>query len=139
MIETKEKITLLRDRVAAGFPSPAEGDIEEPLNLHRYIVRHPPSTFFVRAYGESMIDAGIFSGDILVVDRSLEAVDKCIVIAVLDGEFTVKRLSLRKGKITLRSDNSSFPDFSITEIDNFTIWGVVTHSIRNHFYPEPVS
>src|SRR5690348_13200013 len=80
--------------VQAGFPSPAENDLDKTLDLNELLIAHPAATFFVRVAGESMRNAGIFSGDILVVDRSLEAVDNKIVLAIVDGEFTVKRLKI---------------------------------------------
>jgi len=118
--------------VAAGFPSPAESYIEKDLDLNEYIVHHPAATFFIRADGESMIGAGIFPGDLLVVDRSLNPVNGSVVIAVIDGDFTVKRLSLSDGKISLIPENRGFEPMTITEEQDFQIWGVVAFSIHSH-------
>ena len=110
--------------VAAGFPSPAEDYVEGTLDLNKYLIKHPAATFFVRVSGESMIKAGIFPDDILIVDRSLEATDKKIVIAVLDGELTVKRLRYRGNQIFLEPENDSYQSIRVTEEAGFEIWGV---------------
>ena len=116
--------------VAAGFPSPSDDYIETTLDLNRHLVKHPSATFFVRVKGDSMIEAGIHSGDILIVDRSLDATDKKVVIAVLDGEFTVKRIRLIDSKLYLLPENSDFSPTEITESMDFTVWGVVTNVIH---------
>lgn len=121
------------NRVRAGFPSPADDYIEERLDLNQHLIAHPSATFFVRVSGESMIDAGIQDGDILVVDRSLDARHEDIVIATLDGEFTVKRLVYRGDKPWLVPSNPAYPDIRLTEEMETVIWGVVTsviHSFR---------
>lgn len=113
--------------VRAGFPSPALDHTEEPLNLHDYLVKNPASTFFVRVEGESMIGAGIYPDDILVVDRSIEARHDDVVVAYINSDFTVKRLSGRRGgRIVLRSENAHFAPITIDEGDELIIWGVVT-------------
>ncbi len=117
-------------RVAAGFPSPADDYIENTLDLNRHLVKHPAATFYVRVEGNSMIGAGIHSGDILVVDRSLDPTHGKIVIAVLNGEFTVKRLERRGGALRLLPENDSYPAVEITDAMDFTIWGVVTNVIH---------
>jgi DNA polymerase V len=125
-------IPLSAERVAAGFPSPAEGYIEQALDLNEHLIHHPAATFFVRADGESMVGAGIFPEDLLVVDRSLNPVNGSVVIAVIDGDFTVKRLSLSKEEIRLFPENSKFESITITEENEFQVWGVVTFSIHSH-------
>ena len=112
--------------VSAGFPSPAEDYIEGRLDLNRHLIKHPGATFFVRVAGDSMIDAGIHPGDILVVDRALEPTDGNVVIAVLDGELTVKRIAHRGGHLHLVPDNPAYPALPIHEDMEFEIWGVVT-------------
>ena len=116
--------------VSAGFPSPADDYIENSLDLNKHLIKHPAATFFVRVKGDSMIDAGIHSGDILIVDRSLDATDKKVVIAVVDGEFTVKRVRIIDKKIYLLPENSDFSSTEIIESMDFTIWGVVTNVIH---------
>ena len=117
--------------VSAGFPSPAEDYIEGRLDLNRHLIKHPAATFFVRVAGDSMIDAGIHPGDILVVDRALEPKDASVVIAVLDGELTVKRLARREGKLYLVPDNRAYPPLEIQPDMEFEVWGVVTSVIHH--------
>ena len=116
--------------VSAGFPSPADDYIENSLDLNKHLIKHPAATFFVRVKGDSMIDAGIHSGDILIVDRSLDATDKKVVIALIDGELTVKRVRIIDKKIYLLPENSDFSSTEIIESMDFTIWGVVTNVIH---------
>ena len=115
--------------VAAGFPSPADDYAEQPLDLSAYLVKNPAATMLVRARGASMRDAGINDGDLLVVDRSVEATDGRVVIAVVDGEFTVKRLRRRGGNVWLAAANEKFKDIPVSGDD--MIWGVVVHSIHS--------
>jgi DNA polymerase V len=116
--------------VTAGFPSPAEDYIEGKLDLNKYLITHPAATFFVRVTGESMIDAGIHPGDILIVDRALEPADKNVVIAVIDGEFMVKRIRMVQSKIFLMPENKNFKPLEIENEMNFEVWGVVTNVIH---------
>jgi len=116
--------------VSAGFPSPADDYIENSLDLNKHLIKHPAATFFVSVKGDSMIDAGIHSGDILIVDRSLDATDKKVVIAIVDGEFTVKRIRRVGEKIYLLPENDEYSSTEITESMDFTIWGVVTNVIH---------
>lgn len=117
-------------RVSAGFPSPADDYVEGALDLNAYLVRHPAATFMVRVSGDSMIGAGIAEGDILIVDRSEEAADGRIVVAVLDGEMTVKRLHVRKGQLVLRPENPNYAELVIREGQEAQVWGVVTGVVR---------
>ena len=128
---TKWARPLFLASVSAGFPSPAEDYIEGRLDLNRHLIKHPAATFFVRVAGDSMIDAGIHPGDILVVDRALEPQDSNVVIAVIDGELTVKRISQRHGKLFLVPDNQAYEPLEILEEMEFEIWGVVTSVIHN--------
>jgi DNA polymerase V len=116
--------------VEAGFPSPAENYIEKPLDLNELMVQHPEATFFVRVKGDSMVEADIHSGDILVVDRSREAQDGCVVVAVLDGEFTVKQLRNRDGQVLLLPANRKYRAITITPEQDFQVGGVVTFVIH---------
>jgi DNA polymerase V len=121
---------LFEAEVPAGFPSPAADYEEDKLDLNRHLVRNPAATFFVRVSGDSMVGAGIYNGDLLVVDRSLEPKDGNVVIAVINGELTVKRIRIRKGKIMLEPENKNYPCQEITEDSEFEIWGVVTNAIH---------
>ncbi len=116
--------------VPAGFPSPAEDYLEEQLDLNQHLVKRPAATFFVRVSGESMIGAGIFPDDILVVDRSIRPVDKKVVVAVINGEMTVKRLRKKGGRIWLAPENDNFEPISVDEGADFHVWGVVTTVIH---------
>ncbi len=128
---TRFPLPLYAARVAAGFPSPADDYIEGKLDLNEHLVKRPAATFFVRVEGDSMIGAGIHSGDILIVDRSLNPCHGKVVIAVLDGELTVKRLEQRKGVLRLHPENNSYHAIEITDAMDFTIWGVVTNVIHS--------
>ena len=123
-------IPMFSDAVQAGFPSPAEDHIDMDLNLNDHLVQNPSATFCVKAIGESMKDAGIQSGDIMIVDKSLEPQNRSIVIAVIDGEFTVKRLLIKAGKLWLQPENSDFKAIEITDDNEFVIWGIVTNVIK---------
>jgi DNA polymerase V len=113
-----------------GFPSPAEDYLDSPLDFNELLVTNPAATFAVRLAGESMIGAGLFPGDIAVVDRSVAPTNNCIVLALLDGEFTVKRYRRRGAVIILTPESPDFQPITITEERAFEIWGVVTRSIR---------
>lgn len=123
-------IPLASANVQAGFPSPAEDHTERSLDLNEHLVRNPAATFFVTVRGDSMREAGILSGDLLVVDRSLRPTDHQIVVAMLDGDFTVKRLCQRQGKIWLEAANQAFPPVEIGAEQDLVIWGVVTFVIH---------
>ncbi len=124
------QLPLYGSKVQAGFPSPADDYIEAHLDLNSHLVKHPAATFFVIASGDSMTGAGIQSGDMLIVDKSLEAAHGKIVIAAIDGELTVKRLARLHGRVQLLPENSSFQPIDITEEQDLVIWGVVTHVIH---------
>ncbi len=124
-------LPLLLWRVCAGFPSPADDYVEEALDLNDLLVRNPPATFMMRVSGRSMEPAGIDDGDLLVVDRSLEARTGDVVIAYLNGELAVKRIATIGGRLALVADNGAFPPIEITEAMDFDVWGVVTHVIHS--------
>lgn len=118
-------------RVEAGFPSPADDYIEGPLDLNEHVIKHPSATYFVRASGDSMTGAGIFNGDLLIVDRSLEPIHGKVVIAEVDGQLTVKRLSKLKDDFSLQSENANYPPIKLEEGNEVVVWGVVTHVLHN--------
>tara|TARA_B110000116_G_scaffold67605_1_gene58228 strand:- start:6088 stop:6513 length:426 start_codon:yes stop_codon:yes gene_type:complete len=128
-INIKRRISLYPS-VYAGFPSPAEDHLDLDLDLNEHLVKHPSATFYVYAKGDSMINAGINDGDLLIVDRSLNPGLKSVVIAIIDGEFTVKRISTIDQKLYLIADNDFYKPIKITEDMNFQIWGIVTHTIH---------
>ena len=129
---TELSIPIFTSRVQAGFPSPADDHLVDALDLNTHLIHHKEATFFVKAQGDSMIGAGIQQGDILIVDKSLGAKSGKIVIAVVDGEFTVKRLHKYKGNITLKAENPDFEDIKISGDDELIIWGVVTSVIHQY-------
>ncbi|MFZ5774863.1 MAG: LexA family protein [Thermodesulfobacteriota bacterium] len=122
---------LFSSSVSAGFPSPAEDYIEGRLDLNELMVANPAATFFVRVAGDSMIGAGIHHNDILVVDRSLEPASGKVVIAVVDGELTVKRLIRDGASIRLRAENPAYPDLIMREGTTCEIWGVVAFVVHS--------
>ncbi len=128
--EEREGIPLFITPVSAGFPSPADDYIDQQLDLHRHLVQNPAATFFLRAQGESMLGAGIHDGDLLIVDRSLEAGHNRVVIAAVDGELTVKRLVRRRGQVLLMPENKDYNPIDITEREHVHIWGVVSYVIH---------
>ncbi len=130
-VKSRRALPLFLSRIRAGFPSPADDYLDKKLDLNEYLIKHPAATFFVKVKGDSMIKAGIHSGDILVVDRSLEPRDKKIVIAVLNGEFTVKRVRKMKDKLYLVSENDDYPPIEIKDGADFEIWGIVVHVIHS--------
>ncbi len=130
-IGKKIKLPLYCYTISAGFPSPAEDYIDKKLDLNDYIIKHPAATFFVKVKGYSMQDCGISDGDLIVVDRALDPIDKSIVVAFLDGEFTIKRVRIKKDKLYLVPENSGYKPIEVTKEMDFQVWGVVTHAIKD--------
>ena len=128
--ETRVMRPLFSTGVSAGFPSPADDFIEQRLDLNEYCIKHPAATFFVRVAGDSMIDAGICHEDILIVDRSLIPAENKIIIAVLDGELTVKRLIKNGNGWRLKAENASYPNLDVSSEQQFEVWGVVVYAIH---------
>ena len=124
-------IPCVLSRISAGFPSPADDYIENNLSLSELLIKNHLSTFLMKASGDSMIEVGINHNDILLVDRSLDAKNRDIVIAIFEGNLTVKRLLIKtKGSVILKSENSLYKDIVIPEITDLEIWGVVTSVIH---------
>lgn len=122
--------SLYSDHVQAGYPSPCDDNPAEKLDLGSYLVPNPASTFFVKVAGESMIGAGIFPDDLLIVDKSIQPSNGDVVIASVDGEFTVKRLFISNNKVELRPENSRFPTITFKDESELNIWGVVSNVIH---------
>ena len=125
------KLDLFLSPVPAGFPSPAADYVDKSLDLNEILIKNKVATFLVRALGDSMVDAGIFSGDILIVDKSITPSNKNIVVAILNGEFTIKRFVKDDNKIFLQPENKKYKNIEISDEDDFKIWGVVTFVIHN--------
>lgn len=121
---------LFLSKIPAGFPSPADDYIEGTLDLNQHLIKHKAATFFVRVSGDSMLGAGIHDGDLLIVDRSLEPKDKSVVVAVVNGEFTVKRIQKQKGEIWLMPENEKYQPMEMKEGSELDVWGVVTNVIH---------
>jgi DNA polymerase V len=117
--------------IQAGFPSPADDYTDSGFDIGKFLVDKPAATFFVKAQGESMESVGIFSGDLLVVDKSKNPTNGDVVIAFLDGEFTVKKFIKKEGKIILRAANKNFKNIDVSKYGDFQIWGVVKYVIHN--------
>lgn len=124
------KVTLFTSSVAAGFPLPGDDTVERSLDINELVVKNPTSTFFVKVSGSSMEGAGIFEGDVLVVDRSLTPMVGKIVVAAVYGELVVKRIGKVNGKQCLSSENPDYEPIFVEENDDCFIWGVVVGSVR---------
>jgi DNA polymerase V len=124
------RVPMMAWSAAAGFPSPAEDYVDRPLDFNELLIEHPAATFAIRIEGDSMTGAGIFPGDVAVVDRAKKAVNGSIVLALLDGSFTVKRYRTKSGAVWLQAENPAFPDMPLSEASSFEVWGVITRSIR---------
>ena len=128
----KLKIPFLSDSISAGFPSPADDYVEENIDLNEYLISNPFSTFFLRVKGDSMMNAGIKDKDLIIVDKSLTAKPGNIIIAMIDGEFTIKRLSIKNNELYLKAENHNYPDFRFKNHIDVQIWGVVIYSIHSY-------
>ncbi len=130
-MEENEKLpSMAQDGIHAGFPSPATDYMTQAIDLNKELVKHPAATFYGRVVGDSMIDAGVDEGDILVIDRSLTAKDGDMAVCFVDGEFTLKYLKFSGDALTLVPANPRYPKISITDDVDFRMWGVVTYIIK---------
>ena len=127
---TALRVPMMAWSAACGFPSPAEDYVDRPLDFNELLIEHPAATFAIRIEGDSMTGAGIYPGDIAVVDRAREPVNGSIILALLDGAFTVKRYRVKDGAVVLQAENPAFADMQITDGQTFEVWGVITRSIR---------
>ena len=128
--EKTSGLQFFEGRVQAGFPSPAQGEYADSIDLNRALITNPAATFCAKVIGNSMVDAGINEGDLLIIDRSLTPHDGNIAVCFIDGDFTVKRLSVREDGIFLTPANAAFPEIPVNEDSNFQVWGVVSHIIK---------
>ena len=133
-IDTTEHIEVdMLGEVRAGFPSPADEEPHEKLDLMRLLVRHPASTFFFRVGGTSMVEADMDEGDIIIVDRAVHPYNNCKAVCFIDGEYTVKRIEIGEGRLRLmpaNENNTVYQPIEVTEENNFMVWGVVTYVIK---------
>lgn len=127
-----DKIQFFDTAIQAGFPSPAEDYMATPIDLNRELISHPSSTFMGRVRGDSMRDAGIFTGDIVIIDKSLRPKSGDIAVCFIDGEFTIKYIKIESSSVLLVPANPDYPTITVGADNDFMIWGVVTYSIRAH-------
>ncbi|MBU2739503.1 LexA family protein [Acidithiobacillus concretivorus] len=125
------KRPLYASRIPAGFPSPADDHVERSLDLHEHLLPHPDASFFLKVSGDSMLDYGIHDGDLLIVDRAIDAREGHIVIAAIDGELTVKKLGKHAGQPALLPGNSAYSPILLDPEQELVIWGVVRHVIHS--------
>ncbi len=121
---------LINAGISAGFPSPAEDFKQERISLDKELIKNKEATFFARVSGESMINAGLEDGDLIVIDRSIEPSNNKIAVCFIEGEFTIKRIIAKKNKIWLMPENSSYQPIEIKDNDQLIIWGIVTNVIK---------
>lgn len=131
-VEARSQATvpLVGGTVRAGFPSPADDYVDRPLCFNELLIKNPAATFAVRVGGDSMVLAGIFPGDIAVVDRSIAPKNRNIILALVNNEFTIKRYRRKNGRVWLQAENPTYSDIPIDEDTQFEVWGVVRHAIR---------
>lgn len=128
-ISSSLSLPIADEGIRAGFPSPAQDFMDLSIDLNQELVKHPSSTFYGRVKGDSMIDAGVHDGDVLIIDKSLEPKDGDMAVCFIDGEFTIKYIKIEKKVIWLVPANKNFQPIKVTEDNNFLIWGIVTYCI----------
>lgn len=128
---TELKLPLAGDGISAGFPSPALDFIDLSIDLNKHLIKHPSATFYGRVKGDSLKNAGIDNGDLLIIDRSLEPLNGKIAVCFIDGEFTAKRIKITKEEVWLVPENEKYKPIKITDENDFLIWGIVTHVIKD--------
>lgn len=127
---TSAKLLFVDGGLRAGFPSPADDFLEVKIDFNKEYIKNQDATFYARVKGNSMKNAGIFDGDVLVIDRSLEPQNNKIAVCVIDGEFTVKRIKKERGVVWLIPENEEFKPIKVTEENEFIVWGIVTAAIK---------
>lgn len=132
--KTKKEIPFAEGGIKAGFPSPAQDFMDLSIDLNRELIKHPSSTFFGKVKGDSMIEAGINEGDILVIDKSLEPHNGNMAVCYVDGEFTLKFIRIEQDAVWLIPANPAYQPIRITEENDFIIWGIVIYSIKKHIH-----
>ncbi|MCZ2222779.1 MAG: translesion error-prone DNA polymerase V autoproteolytic subunit [Chitinophagales bacterium] len=131
--DTKSTLELpfIDNGISAGFPSPALDFVDISIDLNRHLIKHPSATFYGRVKGVSLKNIGIDNGDLLIIDKSIEPTNGKIAVCFIDGEFTAKRIKITKNEIWLIPENENYQPIRVTEENNFLIWGIVTHVIKN--------
>ncbi len=129
--ETELELPFVGSGISAGFPSPALDFSDISIDLNKYLIKHPAATFYGRIKGESLKNAGINSGDLLIIDRSIEPVNGKIAVCYIDGEFTAKRIKIEKENVLLIAENEDYQPIKVSKDNDFLIWGIVTHVIKD--------
>jgi DNA polymerase V len=129
--DTVMELPLMALGISAGFPSPALDSVDIAIDLNKHLIKHPSATFFGRAKGESMKDAGIGDGDLLIIDKSIEPTNDKIAVCYIDGEFTLKRIRLDSEGCWLMPANEKYKPIKVTEDNDMRIWGIVTHVVKS--------
>ena len=129
-VESNLTIPFVDVGISAGFPSPALDYIDQSIDFNKHLIKHPSATFCGRVKGDSLRNAGIDDGDLLIIDRSLEPRDGKIAVCYIDGQFTAKRIKIQKNEIWLMPENDKYPPIKVTPENDFIIWGIVTHVIK---------
>ncbi len=124
-------LPFVKSGISAGFPSPADDFLDTSIDLNKELIKHPSSTFFGRVKGNSMVDAGLSDGDLLVIDKSLEPKNGKIAVCYIDGEFTIKRIKTAKDCVYLMPANPDYKPIKVTADNDFLIWGIVTNVIKS--------
>lgn len=124
------KLPFVANGISAGFPSPADDFLDINIDLNKYLIKNPTTTFYGRVSGNSMVDAGINDGDLLIIDKSLEPKNNKIAVCFIDGDFTVKRIQIEKDVIWLIAENKEYKPIKVTKDNDFVIWGIVTNVIK---------
>lgn len=130
-LSDEQTVELMGPGISAGFPNPAQDVFGESIDLNRELIKHPASTFCARVSGNSMKDCHIDDGDLLVIDKSLTPRDGSIAVCFIDGEFTLKRISIRPEGLFLMPANEAYKPIQVTEDNNFQVWGIVSYVIKN--------
>lgn len=129
--DTELPLPVVSEGISAGFPSPALDFVDMTIDLNRHLVRNPMATFYGRVKGQSMKNVGIDDGDLLVIDKSIQPIDGKIAVCFIDGEFTLKRIKISNKEVLLIPENEEYQPIKVTEENNFLVWGIVTHVIKN--------
>lgn len=131
LTDTILELPFVNEGISAGFPSPALDFVDLSIDLNKHLIKHPSATFYGRAKGQSLKNAGISDGDLLIIDRSIEPENGKIAVCYIDGEFTVKRIKKTKSELWLMPENEDYQPIKIEEENNLIVWGIVTHVIKS--------
>lgn len=129
-VSTHLKLPFVANGISAGFPSPADDFLDINIDLNKHLIKNPSTTFYGRVRGDSMIDAGIHDGDLLIIDKSLEPTNNKIAICFIDGEFTVKRIKIEKDVVWLVAENKDYKPIKVTKDNDFIVWGIVINVVK---------